>query len=174
MGKLNEMSNIMTESYFFGKNKIEQLIEEMKKGIVFFDFDGTLCEFRFSENKVLDLPNKEYFNYYEHIRPLYFMQSIVEKLDPDKVYILTQITKKHGEDKEKIEWLHKYYPLLKDNHFYTVRKHDAKGLFLQKWCEENKINPNTVYMIEDSTSNIRHIEDLDIGIKCYHITSLIG
>lgn len=151
-------------------------VESLKGKLVFFDFDGTLSEYRFL-NKVGPEELTGEFLYklaferiYDTIRPLSTMQEVVKMLDPEKVYILGAITL-NTEIEEKQEWLRKYYPSIKKENMIFVNNSETKLEMLEAYRQKLNLDYKDIAFIDDKHSTIQSAEKM--GFIAYHPSTFV-
>lgn len=150
--------------------------------IVFFDFDGVLCTYQATENKVHVPPNKylersintSYTEVYRYSRAPETMKKLVARLKSDNIYLLTQVDVVQ-EFRNKIEFMHQYYPNVKDENMLFVAKSAYKvdmmeNLYKSKYL--GKMGRESLVLIEDTISVIEAVEDA--GFTCIHNSSFIS
>lgn len=157
--------------------------ERLKDKYVFVDFDGTLCEYRYNDHvsgKTVD-PNgfrcsgqslweNLFDDVYFRARPLMSIKKVLDKLDPDRVFLLGAFFS-YREVKQKLRWLEKYYPYIKDENMYFIADLDVKVEVLKEFSKHFKIPLDKIVFIDDKHSAIRTAEES--GIESYHITSFM-
>ena len=155
-----------------------RVLHYIKTSNTFFDLDGTLGELHFGANKCLEYPENPNKKYYEFIRPIAYMQRIVDSLNEDRVFVLSAVSSEK-EIQEKRKWLLENYPTIPKSHQLFVMHDNAKqsGILkaeaIRNWCKENKQNVENTILIEDSIDNIESVETSGIPIRCFHTSSLI-
>lgn len=153
-----------------------ELIEKLKGKLVFFDFDGTLSEFRFfdkvgPETVTGELLYKFSFeNVYDNVRPLSVMQQTIANMNPENVYILGAITINH-EIEEKYKWLVKYYPTIKKENIIFVNSADSKLGILEAYSKKFNMKSEDIVFVDDMHYTILKAEEL--GFTAYHPSSFI-
>ncbi len=153
------------------------MIEKLKDKYVFFDVDGTLAEYRYNDH-VSGKNNwggqtwEELFfgNVFVNNRPLKTMVKLVEKLNPEKVFVLGAITTNH-EIEEKYEWFAKYYPTIPKEHLIFVADSSLKVIALEEYAKKLKIAKDEIVFIDDKHATIRQTEEA--GFRSYHVTSFM-
>lgn len=150
----------------------DRIITHLKNKIVFFDLDGTLCEYKFGKHSNLlnAVSDEEFIEYciktdaYEEIRPLKTMQDIINRLDNEKVYIVTQCFSSF-EFYQKINWLKREYPTIKVENIIFVADKKDKLKVLQGIYDRYRNNKNTNYtksqfvLVDDTLSILSDIEE---------------
>lgn len=153
-----------------------EFIGSLKKKLVFFDFDGTLSEFRFN-NKVGPeemtgglIYNLAFNKIYDNVRPLATMQAVVNELDPERVYILGAITLS-SEIEEKKVWLAKNYPSIKKENMIFVNNADTKLEILEAYRKKLNLDYSDIVFVDDMHTTIMRAEEL--GFIAYHPSSFV-
>lgn len=153
-----------------------EMLKELEDKLVFFDFDGTLSEYRFGgqvgpiEFTQEVMYNQLFNKIYDNIRPLKTMQEYVENLDTNKVYILGAIAI-NTEINEKYEWLSKYYPSIKKENMIFVNSSSAKLQILEAYREKMNLKEEDIVLVDDYIPTIQKAEEL--GFIAYHPSSFI-
>jgi len=156
------------------------MLEKLKGKYVFLDVDGTLAEYRYNDhvsgaqggNDFAGQTWEELFfgDVFVSNRPLQTMVKLVEKLDPEKVFVLGAITTNHEAD-EKYIWLEKYYPTIKRENIIFVAMSEFKVIALEQYSKKLNIPKEDIVFIDDKHETIRKTEEA--GFKSYHITSFM-
>lgn len=153
-----------------------ELVKSLKDKLVFFDFDGTLAEFRFY-NKVGPenvegkfLYKFAFDNLYESIRPLATMQEVVKNLNPDNVYILGAVVL-NSEIEQKYKWLNKNYPSIKRENMIFVSNKDIKLDMLEAYRMKYNLEYKDIVFVDDAHYTIQKAEAL--GFTAYHPSSFV-
>lgn len=160
-----------TEKY---KRRIFDLITLLRNNVAVFDFDGTLTEAHYTQDRILpcrDDDIQEYcktHNLYENVRIPETMQYIINGLDPEKVYILT--VSQESVEQNKLEAIHKGFPTIKDSHVIQVPDSAFKMLALE--IIKSKHNQNIVF-VEDTLKTLLTAEETFDFVKGVHISSLL-
>ncbi len=158
-----------------GEESSERFISSLCSHVAFFDLDGTLGEMRFADNKCLEYPEDPNRNYYETIRPIYTMQNIVKRLDPERVFVLSHVSGEKEAGQKRV-WLAKYYPtILPENILFSSGQSAGaqKAKIICDWCAGHKLPASCAVLVEDDINNIEQVENSKTGISCLHISSLI-
>lgn len=157
--------------------KKRNMYKILKDKIVVLDFDGTLAEFRYSDNSLLPVLDKDFDNYcennseaYNMVRPLKTVMKIIKKLKCDDLYILSTSPDVPRQN-QKIKWLAKYYKNIKKDNIFFVNNDEQKYCVLLSL--KNK-NPNRrISFIEDSAKTLLYVEERNTDFELYHITSFM-
>lgn len=159
---------------------VKEIIEKLKDKKCFFDFDGTLCECRFIKNgkEMCSYVNKD-FNFleiciledpYKDALPVQIMLQVLKELNPDNIFVLGR-TNGTPENVHKINFLHKYFPMIKDENMIFVNSAEAKCVYLNQLRIKN--STNDVVLIEDDYNTILLAEN-NYNLDCYHISSFMS
>lgn len=159
---------------------VKQIVNVLKNNKCFFDIDGTLCVCRFikDEKEYCSIINKD-FDFlgacilgepYKDAKPTTIMQEVIEELDPDNIYTLGR-SNGTPENVHKIEFLHKFYPKIKDENMIFVNSAEAKCLYLTHL--KTKLKTDNLILIEDDYNTILMAENT-YDLKCYHISSFLS
>lgn len=164
---LNDLANAY-------KRKVLDIITKLQNGIVIFDFDGTLTEFKYCEETLLpckeeDLEEYSTFgNIYENVYVLRTMQYILNELNPENVYIITNSYSTIIDKKNAV--IDFEYPMVLKEHIYHT--HSA-----QEKCDIVKMlhdkTGKKVWFIEDMAPTLQMAEELYTFVEGIHISSLI-
>lgn len=158
------------------------MLDKLKDKIVFFDFDGVLCTYQFSHDKV-HMPEESYIRHqvagffknvplYKYSRAPITMQNITGQLDSDNIYILTAV-ETIFEYWNKIEFVSKYYPNIRRDHILFSSRSESKLPLLESlYAELYKYRDKAdLVLVEDTLSTIHSVESA--GFTCYHISSFL-
>ncbi len=154
----------------------KEAIESLKGKLVFFDFDGTLSEYRFLNRVGPEELTGEFLyklafeRIYDTIRPLATMQEVVKMLDPEKVYILGAITL-NTEIEEKYKWLEKYYPSIKRENMIFVNNTTTKLGMLEAYRQKFNLDYKDIIFVDDMHSTIQSAEEM--GFIAYHPSTFV-
>lgn len=154
----------------------KEAVESLKGKLVFFDFDGTLSEYRFSGKVGPEeltgefLYNLAFGRIYDNIRPLATMQEVVKNLDPENVYVLGAITL-NSEIEEKYEWLAKNYPSIKKKNMIFVNNSETKLGMLEVYRKRYNLNYEDIAFIDDMHKTIQSAEEM--GFIAYHPSTFV-
>lgn len=159
---------------------VKTIIEDIKNKKCFFDFDGTLCECRFLREMGYgcSFVNKD-CNFlelcisgdpYKNARPVKIMQEVLENLDPENIYILGR-SNGTPENVHKINFLHRYFPMIKDENMIFVNSAEAKCIYINQL--RNVYYSNDFVLIEDDYNTILTAEN-NYSISCYHVSSFMS
>lgn len=171
---------------------IEKYIKELEGAHVFFDVDGTLCDYRFysghknvdntkytNEESIvkfngsrLDLcDDSEYTreclagNPYDNVRPLVIMKAIIYQLGVNNCFGLTTAFSS-VEHKHKQEFVNKHYGIQFD-HIFAVGRDEDKISFLKDY---SNVNHTLVALIDDKISTLKLANEAGIW-RAYHTSS---
>lgn len=153
-----------------------ELVEKLKDKLVFFDFDGTLSEFRFYDKVGPEemtgefLYNLAFGKIYDNVRPLNTMQEVVSKLNPEKIYILGAITL-NSEIEEKKAWLNKNYPSIKEENMIFVDSTKTKLEILEAYKKKFNLEYKDIVFVDDMHATIMKAEEM--GFIAYHPSSFV-
>lgn len=155
----------------------KMMLEKIKDKYVFFDVDGTLAEYRYSDhvsgrNNYGGQTWEELFfgDVFVNNRPLKTMVNLINQLDPNKVFVLGAITTNHEID-EKYEWFEKYYPSIKRENIIFVAQSEFKLIALEQYAKKLNIPKEDIVFVDDKHATIRETEEA--GFKSYHVTSFM-
>ena len=150
-------------------------ISKLKDKIVVFDFDGTLTQFQYAENRILPCDEEDLYEYsknnniYDNVKIIETMQYVMSKLDPKDMYIITNSVGTIKEKKQKtIDENCKY--ILKENVLHTKSKEDK----LEKMKEIHYKTGKKIIFVEDMATNIQLMEENTDFIQGFHISSLLS
>lgn len=159
---------------------VRKIVENLKDKKCFFDFDGTLCECRFMKamGEGCSFVNKD-CNFlelciiedpYKDARPVGIMKEVLENLNPENIYVLGR-TNGTPENIHKINFLHKYFPMIKDENMIFVNSAEAKCVYINqlRWL----CGTNDLILIEDDYNTILMAEN-NYSINCYHVSSFMS
>lgn len=168
------MSNISIYELIYNyKQKIYNTISLFKSNIVVFDFDGTLTEFKYTENNLLPCKDDDLFEYskkynlYNNVHILKTMQYILKELDINNVYILTVSVDTLKAKKQKCI-LDNFN--IKEQNIIQVSSISEKINFLENLYKEKQTE---IIFVEDTAKTLLIAEEQFSFIKGFHISSLI-
>ena len=153
------------------------MIEKLKEKYVFFDVDGTLSEYRYDDKlygggcSLLGCQSLEdllFNNLFYKARPLKTMQSIIENLDSDKIFILGAVTT-NTEIDQKYLWLNKYFPNIKRENIFFICSTMLKPEVIVEYCKHYNLDIKNVVFVDDRIDVLRKAEEM--GITAYHPSS---
>ena len=155
------------------------IIEKLKEKYVFFDVDGTLCEYRYNdilyggrctELGCQSLEDILFSDLFYKARPLKTMQRVIEQLNPDKVFILGAITT-NTEIDQKYKWLEENFPSIKRENMYFICSTMLKPEVIIEHCKHYNLNLSDTVFVDDRLDVLRKAEEL--GITAYHPSSFM-
>lgn len=157
--------------------------KRLKDKYVFVDFDGTLCEYRYNDHisgNTVDPNGKRlggqsmaerlFDEVYYRARPLMSIKKVLDTLDPNKVFILGGFVT-YSEIKQKLRWLKKYYPYIKDENMYFVADMGLKLDTLKEFSKHYNVPFSQMVFVDDKHVNLYEMEEA--GVETYHITSFM-
>ena len=133
-----------------------------KDSILVFDVDGVLAKLEFGEyNHFMsdlewELANKNGINHYREDKVIKKMQEFLSNRNMDNIYVATVISAS-DEEKNKIEYLTKYYNIKKDNIYYVPSNDDKLGVMLEIAKKHPNINPRQIVLIDDTVTILNDI-----------------
>lgn len=155
-------------------------VKYLRGNIVVFDFDGTMTEFRYAKTSLLPCKDAEIYEYskthniYADARMLAMLQYIIERLDPNKVFVLTRTeTTLIG---KKNNCIYENFPSIKKENIYHVQLAEQKLDVLKSLLD--KFGTDIVF-VEDSFKTILNAEEAmpamkgKPGVIGLHTSSLI-
>ena len=141
-----------------------------------FDWDGTMTEFKYTEDKLLpckdeDLDEyaKEHHTIYKNMRALKTMQYIVDELNIRDIYIVT-VTVPYLID-GKNEAIKSHFPDLLDKNIYHVSKSSDKIKALEQIYKESGKH---IIFVDDTAKTLLDAEETLDFVTGVHISSLIA
>ncbi len=155
------------------------MIEKLKEKYVFFDVDGTLSEYRYKDKLYnggspelgcQSLEDLMFGDLFYNARPLKTMQSIIENLDSNKIFILGAVIT-NNEMNQKYKWLAEHYPNIKKENIFFICSTLLKPEVIVEFCKHYNINIKKVAFVDDRIDVLRKAEAL--GIEAYHPSSFI-
>lgn len=162
---------------FDNKQRLDELINHLKKGICVFDIDGCLCRFQYTKNKdnLLPCANDDLINYlswennmYEYAEPIISMQYIINNLESEK--IMTLSTAVPIAILLKNDWLNKHYSKIKkENRMWTKTDFD-KIKILKKIRKEYD---GEIFFIDDSYKTLLIVEEMKLDITLIHTSQFL-
>lgn len=157
------------------KNVQEILDKEANDTIWFFDFDGTLTVSRFGNKCSFVNENMNFLEYcihqnpYENAKPVEIMQQFIAQLPPENVYLLGQ-SNNTLENRHKIQFMHTFYPDVKDENMIFVNSKEAKLIVMTEF--KKLLGKDNLVLVEDNYDTILMAE-AKYNIRCYHISSFL-
>ena len=156
---------------------INNMAQKLSNKVVFFDIDGVLVDYHFGINKINVVPDSEYIEYckhndvYENARPLKTMQTLINKLNPDNVYVLS-VSFSEPECNYKKAFIKRNYPTIhSQNIMFTLHKENKISLMLYV-RDKLRIRDEDMVIVDDSVDILDNVEK-NSEINCYHISSFI-
>lgn len=155
------------------------MLEKLKDKYVFFDVDGTLSEYRYNDQiyagKCPEFGNQTlndllFSNLFYKARPLKTMQSIINVLDTDKIFVLGAMVT-NNEMEQKYVWLKENYPNIKRENIIFINSTMLKPEVIVEWCNHFNIDRKDAVFVDDRLDVLRKAEEL--GITSYHPSSFI-
>ena len=156
------------------KRRVLDMITKLQNGIVVFDFDGTLTEFKYAEDTLLPCKEEDLYEYsqfgniYEKVYVLQTMQFILNELDPDKVYILTNSVDTIKDKKNVVIDLE--YPMVHKDHVFHTHSAKEKCEVLVMLHEKTE---HKIWFVDDMAPNLQMAEELYTFVEGIHISSLL-
>lgn len=157
--------------------RTKEYIKRFKNKKIFVDFDGTMCEYRYNDHVYGDddlygqtIEEVLFDDVFINARPLETTKKFLENFDFKNIYILGLVLTKQEID-QKMEWLKINYPKLKKENVFFITKPIEKYQVLEEFCKHNKLQKESIVLIDDSLDNLRKAEKTGFG--AYHITSLV-
>ncbi len=153
----------------------KDFLEFLKTKYVFFDFDGTLCEFRYcgkagyySDDKIKY--DDIFGDIYKNVRPLKSMNEYIKNLDPNRVFILGAICT-GNEVFVKLKWLSKHFPTIKPENVTFISDASQKDECLEMYTKKLNCKPSDIVFVDDKHNSVYQAEDR--GFNAFHISSFI-
>ena len=155
------------------------MLDKLKDKYVFFDIDGTLSEYRYEDmiymSRNLELGCQRlddllFSDLFEKARPLKTMQSIVEKLNPDNIFIVWAVVN-NNEINKKYSWLKKHYPNIRKDHIFFINSTMMKPEVIIECCKHFHILLEDVVFVDDRLDVLRKAEEM--CIESYHPSSFM-
>lgn len=152
---------------------IQRMVERLQDKIVVFDFDGTLTDFKYAENRLLPCRDDEIFEYsktnniYQNVRVLKTMQVIISQLNKENVFILTRTEETLVGKKNKV--ILENFSIFMDNVYHVSRAEDK----LQVLNELHRRFSQDIIFVEDTFKTILNAEETMPFIRGIHISSFI-
>lgn len=155
------------------------MLEKLRDKYVFFDVDGTLSEYRYdnqlyggrcSELGCQSLENLLFSDLFYKARPLKNMQTIIQNLDPNKIFILGAITT-NNEMEQKYLWLKENYPNIKKDNIFFICSTMLKPEVIIEVCKHYNLPLELAVFVDDRIDALRKAEEM--GITAYHPSSFV-
>ena len=157
----------------------EKVVDRLKNGVAFFDFDGVLSKYQTLDDRTMLYPDEKWVKYcvehddvFKHGGPSSRIQRAIKELDPDKVYVLS-VAETSFEQKHKINFIHEYFKTIKDENIFFVSKNEYKKIIIDAIHSKHYSNmsKSKMCMVEDSLSVIMDIEQTTdfsaIHVSCF-------
>lgn len=163
---LDDLSNIY-------KRKVLDLISLLQFKTIVFDFDGTLDEFKYTENKLLPCKDDDLYEYsknnniYENAKVLKTMQYVINEIDINNIYVLT-VTVDTLKQK-KLDFILKNFNIKKENIIQVANSNEKMKVLMDLYIKTNK----KIIFLEDTAKTLLNAEEQFDFVKGYHISSLI-
>lgn len=155
--------------------KIEEFIEILQSKTVVFDFDGTLTNLKYAEDKILPCNNDDLYEYsknnnlYEKVNFVKTMQYVMSKLNMEDVYVLTVTVETLRSKKE--EAIQKGFSgIYKENIIHTNNP-EEKIEVLKNIYSKNK---KQIIFVEDNAEILIKSEKVLDFVEGYHISRLLS
>lgn len=138
---------------------------------VFFDLDGTVAEFQ-------QLPKDEYgdinfveYGVFKYSKPVMPVIERAEKLSKagKRIFILSASPNSIC-NADKIDWVHRNMPFVKDEDIYFVGNKDFKYVFLYELINKFKFSPSSCMVVDDDHKVLETYSRLHINsmhISCF-------
>lgn len=151
-------------------------IKDTKGKVIFWDIDGTLAAYRFNDhvadptsNEQRGLAPDEIANgLYLNKTPSKHMQHVINTCQAKQHIIISHCQAKKLEE-DKIVWLKKHFPTIKEMLFPYFT--ESKFKVILDYCKTHKIKTSNVLLIDDDHRTLREAERG--GIRVYHISSFL-
>lgn len=155
------------------------MLEKLKDKYVFFDIDGTLSEYRYddqlyggrcSELGCQSLENLLFSDLFYKARPLKNMQTIIQNLDSNRIFILGALTT-NNEMEQKYLWLKENYPNIKKDNVFFICSTMLKPEVIMEVCKHYNLPLELAVFVDDRIDVLRKAEEM--GITAYHPSSFV-
>lgn len=155
------------------------MLEKLKDKYVFFDIDGTLSEYRYddqlyggrcSELGCQSLENLLFSDLFYKARPLKNMQTIIQNLDSNRIFILGALTT-NNEMEQKYLWLKENYPNIKKDNIFFICSTMLKPEVIIEVCKHYNLPLELAVFVDDRIDALRKAEEM--GITAYHPSSFV-
>ena len=177
VGRMVVDYNILDEFAKIYKRKVMDFLTFCQDRVVIFDFDGTMTEFKYAQERLLpcnDADLNEYFqenDFYKDAKPLQTMQFVIETLAPidtSTIYILT--VSQENVEAPKARRIKQIYPSILEENVYHVRNSSLKSTILQEIYDKHH---KEIVFVEDKAETLLQSEEALPFVKGYHISSLL-
>ena len=171
----------MSEVLKIQERKIFDFITKCYDRYVVFDYDGTLTHMKYTDyDRILPCTDdgiKEYAkqaDMYENCKGLKTMQFILERLDPEKVFILTHSFDEVIEGKNKS--ISRNYPTVIKSHIIHVNKKYGKVATMEMLYEtiKDKTKGKKVLFVEDTLKALLDCEEQLDFVEGVHISTILA
>lgn len=155
------------------KRNIFDLVNILQFKLVVLDFDGTMCEFKYTNHgRLLPCRDDDIKSYsgslYKNARVLKSMQFVVNECDPTNTYVLTISQDSIMEEKTRL--INSTFPTIRTENIIHVKTAEEKMLFLEHLY--NKYRKQIIFC-EDTAKTLLNAEERFNYVQGYHISSLI-
>lgn len=155
------------------------MLEKLKDKYVFFDIDGTLSEYRYDDQLYggrcpelgcQSLENLLFSDLFYKARPLKNMQTIIQNLDSNRIFILGALTT-NNEMEQKYLWLKENYPNIKKDNIFFICSTMLKPEVIMEVCKHYNLPLELAVFVDDRIDALRKAEEM--GITAYHPSSFV-
>lgn len=133
---------------------------------IYFDMDGVFAEY--------DIGNFDYST----IRPIKSTIKVIEDLYNKNINVnILSICKTNKTRDEKYEWMSKYLPFFSKDKMNFISKEEIPGIpscdLKSNFLKDNVIDDHITILVDDDITVIKKVVKENIGVKVFHVISII-
>lgn len=167
------MSEIIKKSYKLRKS-IEvltsvaddfEVVKYFSDKHVFCDMDGTVAEYQTLPVDEFGNINFVEYEVFKYSKPVVEVINKIRRLSEEgkEIYIISASPNSIA-SKEKLEWVNKYMPFVKNENIYFAGNKNFKYVFLQELMSKLKLNPQDCMVIDDDHAVITTYRQLFVNV----------
>lgn len=148
---------------------------EKDKVLVYVDMDGVLTDYGTINIDVAKIQEEGFFTNKRPVRTIIKELEKASTLPNVEIEILS-ITRTEAQIKEKLDWLDKYVPFVKNRNIFSRLRFnlDASHVIKEEYIESEAPKNKKIYLIDDDHQVLRHVKyKLGDKINVLHISSII-
>ena len=155
---------------------------DLREDILVFDIDGVLGKYDFGELGFKVLEERKWIvenmkrNMYDTVQKTSLFDAVIEYKNPMDMYVLSVALSSY-EQNNKIDFILKNYPNIREEHIIFVSKPEYKVEILKRLrtdYDNSKKSKKRIVMIEDKVDTMADIENLgNDKLRCFLVSDFI-
>ena len=141
------------------------------KKYLFIDYEGTLSQSPVGsgENGKVILQDLLFGDVYSSCKPVKKVKDFLKDKSDCEIYVIGVIDT-YNEIQHKIQWLKKYYPLIKIKNCIFISGDHKKVDVLNEFVKKNNLNIDQITFIDDREKHL--LPAIEQGYKCINVNQL--